>query len=85
MRRFLVLALATAGMTATAVAQQIPPPETKLTPAEQAQLDTDNKGRATPMTAAQWLARRRGGNDAQRKTWEPTPARTARPLRALVI
>jgi hypothetical protein len=25
------------------------------------------------MTAEQWLARRRGGDQAQRKTWEPTP------------
>jgi hypothetical protein len=73
MKRFLVLALVAAGMTTAVVAQQIPPPRTTLTPAEQAQLDLDNKGRSTPMTAAQWLARRRGGNGPQRKAWEPTP------------
>jgi hypothetical protein len=71
MRRFLLLALVVAGMTTTVVAQDAP--VRKLTPAEQAQLDTDNKGRATAMTAEQWLARRRGGDQAQRKTWEPTP------------
>jgi hypothetical protein len=46
----------------------------KLTPAEQAQLDIDNKGRSTPLTAEQWIARQSGGNQAQRKSWEPTPA-----------
>jgi hypothetical protein len=71
MRRFLFLALVVAGMTTAVVAQEST--TRKLTPAEQAQLDTDNKGRATPMTAEQWLARRRGGDQAQRKAWEPTP------------
>ena len=65
MRRLLVLALVAAGMTTAVVAQEST--VRKLTPAEQAQLDTDNKGRATPMTAEQWLARRRGGDQAQRK------------------
>ena len=61
MRQFLVLALVVvAGMSTTVVAQE--GTVRKLTPAEQAQLDTDNKGRATAMTAAQWLARRSGGN-----------------------
>jgi hypothetical protein len=69
MRRFLILVVA--GMTTTVVAQDAT--VRKLTPAEQAQLETDNRGRATPLTAEQWLARRRGGNQAQRKTWEPTP------------
>ena len=73
MRRFLVLVLVAAGMASTVVAQDSAAPTRKLTPAEQAQLDTDNKGRATPMTAEQWLARRRGGDQAQRKSWEPTP------------
>ena len=63
MRGFLILLVA--GMTTAAVAQDAATPR-KLTPAEQAQLDTDNKGRATPMTAEQWLARRRGGDQAQR-------------------
>ena len=71
MRRLLVLALVVAGMTTAVVAQEST--VRKLTPAEQAQLDTDNKGRATAMTAEQWLARRRGGDQAQRKSWEPTP------------
>lgn len=69
MRRFLILVIA--GMTTAVVAQQAP--VRKLTPAEQAQLDTDNKGRSVPLTAEQWLARRSGGNQAQRKTWEPAP------------
>jgi len=71
MKRLLILAVVAAGMTTAAVAQENT--ARKLTPAEQAQLDTDNKGRATPMTAEQWLARRRGGDQAQRKSWEPTP------------
>jgi hypothetical protein len=74
MRRFLVLALVLAGTTTTVGAQEATTPTRKLTSAEQAQLDIDNKGRATPMTAEQWLARRSGGNQAQRKAWEPTPA-----------
>lgn len=75
MKRFLVLVLVAAGVTTAVAAENvIPPPRTTLTPAEQAQLDLDNKGRSTPMTAAQWLARRRGnGNPAQRKKWEPVP------------
>ncbi|HTB66197.1 MAG TPA: hypothetical protein VK727_08215 [Steroidobacteraceae bacterium] len=72
MRQMLVLALViVAGMSTAVVAQE--GTVRKLTPAEQAQLDTDNKGRATAMTAAQWLARRSGGNQAERKAWEPTP------------
>ena len=67
----MVLALVVAGMATTVLAQENT--VRKLTPAEQAQLDIDNKGRATAMTAEQWLARRRGGDQAQRKTWEPTP------------
>src|ERR1700709_1387155 len=70
MRGFLVLVLVIAGMATTVVAEE--GTVRKLTPAEQAQLDTDNKGRSTPMTAEQWLARRSGGNQAQRKTWAPT-------------
>src|SRR6266567_4217681 len=71
MRRFMVLALVVAGMATTVLAQENT--VRKLTPAEQAQLDIDNKGRATAMTAEQWLARRSGGNQAQRKGWETTP------------
>ena len=71
MRQFLFLALVAVGMTTTVFAQE--GTVRKLTPAEQAQLDTDNQGRATQMTAAQWLARRSGGNQAERKAWEPTP------------
>jgi hypothetical protein len=72
MRRFLVFALV-AGMMATVVAQEDTAPNVKLTPAEQAQFETDNKWRATPLTAEQWLARRTGGNASQRKSFEPTP------------
>ena len=73
MRLFLFLAVMVAGMTANVFAQDGTEPKVKLTPAEQAQLDTDNKGRVTPLTAEQFLARRSGGSPAQRKTWEPTP------------
>ena len=72
MRQFLLLALVVVAGVSTAVVGQEGTVR-KLTPAEQAQLDTDNKGRATAMTAAQWLARRSGGNQAERKAWEPTP------------
>jgi hypothetical protein len=73
MKRSLVAALAAAGLASAALAQETSAPRTKLTPAEQHQLDIDNQGRSTPLTAEQQLARMRGGSAAQRKGYEPTP------------
>lgn len=72
MKWILCAALGAACIT-TVGAQESPQPPRKLTPAELSQYETDNKGLATGLTPEQWLVRRLGGNQPQRKGWEPTP------------
>ena len=65
MRQLLVLAVVVAGMSTTAFAQDDAPTRA-LTPAEQQQLDIDNKGRATQMTATRVFCGAKIGADCGR-------------------